>query len=307
MPESLAITCIVHTRDSEATLERALTSVAWVDELIVVDMQSRDRTREIAAKHASRILEAPLARRVDGIRSRFLAEAAHDWILVLDSDEYLADDAQESVRALLREAADEFDAFAIPRFNSIAGQIMRGSGWYPDHQLRLFRKGTVRWSDGTHVAPKLLTGRERRRVLQPPDCLHIHHQNYADLAHFVRKQVAYALDDRYDDDPSRFRFDDYVTRAYQQLAARRDPERDGDLSRALSLLMAWDQVVRGLLHWERLDPRPPLPDSAVLPPATHEPDRERRGLRAWLRHRRRRRKRRGGSARREPPSSSRVS
>jgi glycosyltransferase involved in cell wall biosynthesis len=290
MTEAPRISCIVHTRDSERTLERALASVAWADELLVVDMQSRDRSREIAARYATRLLEAPLVPRVDAIRNRYLEQAAHEWILVLDSDEYLADDAQDNVRGLVREAADEIDAFAIPRFNSIAGQILRGSGWYPDHQLRLFRRGTVQWSDATHVAPRLLTGRGRRRVLEPPGCLHLHHENYADLAHFVRKQLAYAVDDRYDDDPSRFRFEDYLERAYRELAVRRDPERDGDLSRALSLLMAWDAVVRGLLHWDRLRPRPPLPDAVALPPV--ERGRDRSGLRGLLRRLRRRRRRR---------------
>jgi hypothetical protein len=127
-------------------------------------------------------------------------------------------------------------------------------------------------------------------VLEPPGCLHLHHENYADLAHFVRKQLAYAVDDRYDDDPSRFRFEDYLERAYRELAVRRDPERDGDLSRALSLLMAWDAVVRGLLHWDRLRPRPPLPDAVALPPV--ERGRDRSGLRGLLRRLRRRRRRR---------------
>jgi glycosyltransferase involved in cell wall biosynthesis len=278
------ISCIVHTRDSEATLERALESVAWADELLVVDMQSRDRTREIASRYATRVLDAAPVARVDGIRNRYLDHASHTWILVLDSDEYLADDGERNVRALVREAGDEVDAFAIPRFNKIAGQIMRGSGWYPDHQLRLFRNGTVRWPDATHVPPTLLTGRGRRRVLEPPGCLHIHHQNYDDLAHFVRKQLSYALDDHYDDDPSRFRFEEYVARAYDILAARREPDRDGDLSRALSLLLAWDAIVRGLVHWDRLQPRPALPDAVMLPPA--ERRRPRRGLRGWLASRR---------------------
>lgn len=295
--ETQNITCIVHTRDSERTLERALASVAWVEELIVVDMASRDRTREIAAKYASRLLDAPVVPRVDGIRNRYLEEAAHPWILVLDSDERLADDGEQSVRALVREAGAEIDAFAIPRYNRIAGQILRGSGWYPDHQLRLFRKGTVQWTDGTHVAPRLTTGRERRRVLEPPGCLHLHHENYADLSHFARKQLAYAIDDRYDDDPARFRFEDYLERAYRELAARRDPEEDGDLSRALSLLMAWDAVVRGVLHWDSLDPRPPLPDAIALPPAARAHRAWRHDLRDLLRLRRRRRRRERGSPR----------
>jgi len=281
MPPNTPISCIVHTRNSEASVEAALASVAWADELLVIDMASEDRTREIAARYASRILQAPEVPRVDGIRNRYLEEASHEWILVLDSDEHLADDGEQAVRSLVAEAGAEIDAFAVPRFNTIAGQLMRGSGWYPDHQVRLFRKGTVRWRDVHHGGGQVLARRARRRVLEPPGCLHIHHQNYESLAHFIRKQLDYALTDRYDDDPSTFRFEDYVARAYASLEARRDPERDGDLSYALSLLMAWDALVRGLLHWERLEPRPALGEAAVLPPEARP--RRPRGLRGWLR------------------------
>jgi len=284
MSPNTPITCIVHTRNSEATVEAALASVAWADELLVVDMASEDRTREIAAKYGARILEAPETPRVDGIRDRYLAKASHEWILVLDSDERLADDGEEEVRSLVAEAGIDVDAFAIPRFNTIAGQVMRGSGWYPDHQVRLFRKGTVRWHDVHHGRGQVVTGHARRRKLQPPGCLHIHHHNYESLAHFIQKQLDYALTDRYDDAPAAFDFEEYVARAHESLAARRDPERDGDLSYALSLLMAWDAVVRGLLHWERLEPRPPLAAAVALPPATGE-KRPVRSLRRWLRRR----------------------
>jgi hypothetical protein len=270
MNETSRISCLVHTRDSEATLETALASVAWVDELIVIDMASRDRTREIASKYAARILEAPVVARVDGIRNRYLEEAVHDWVFVLDSDESLADDGEENLRRLVLEAGSQIDAYAIPRFNRIAGQLMRGSGWYPDRQIRLFRKGAVQWSDATHVAPSVVTGRERLSVLEPPGCLHIHHQNYEDLSHFLDKQLRYALNDDYDSDPANFHFEDYLARAYDELARRRQPDRDGDLSRALSLAMAWDAVVRGLVHWDRLDPRPALPDAIALPPVVRK-------------------------------------
>jgi glycosyltransferase involved in cell wall biosynthesis len=285
MSTNTPITCIVHTRNSESTVEAALDSVAWADELLVVDMESEDRTREIAAGYATRILEAPVAPRVDGIRNRYLEEARHQWILVLDSDERLADDGEEAVRSLVAEAGTEIDAYAIPRFNTIAGQVMRGSGWYPDAQIRLFRKGTVRWHDVHHRGAEVLTGRARRRRLEPPGCLHIHHRNYESLAHFIRKQVDYALTDRYDDDPSAFRFEAYVSRAHENLAARRDPDHDGDLSHALSLLMAWNELVRGLVHWERLDPRPPLGEAAALPARAEERS-PTRGPRRWLRRRR---------------------
>lgn len=273
---------VVHTRDSAATVEAALRSLAWVDELVVVDMESRDATREIAARYPCRVRTAAVVPRVDAIRNEHLDDLAGDWIFVLDADESLADDAEEEIRALVAEHGERYDAFAIPRFDSIAGQTMRGSGWYPDHQVRLFRKGTVRWRDAVHALPDVVTGRHRLLELVPPDCLHIHHRNYESLRHFVRKQVEYALDDRYDARPGSFEFADYVARAYEALALRAEPEVDGDLSHALALLLAWDQIVRGLVHWDSLQPRPPLGSLAALPIATERVPWWRIRVRRWL-------------------------
>lgn len=259
------ISCIMHTCNSQATLEAALWSVTWVDELIIVDMGSADATLTIARKYTDRIFSTNKVPRVDGIRNDYLEKAENQWVLVLDSDEYLAADARDTIKKLIAEYGAHYDAFAIPRYNYIAGQIMRGSGWYPDHQIRLFRKGTVQWTDGIHISPRIISGHDRLMTLTPPSCLHIHHRNYEDLSHFITKQVTYAVNDHYDTNPETFHFDDYIACAYESLAFRRDPERDGDLSRALALIMAWDAIIRGLIHWDRLQPRPPLNDLVALP------------------------------------------
>lgn len=281
----MEISCIIHTYNSEGTLEKALKSVTWADDLIVVDMESEDNTLSIARQFDARLFSHPRVSMVDGIRNKYLDYAVYDWIFVLDSDEYLAEDVENNVRRLIEKHKDRYDAFAIPRFNLIAGQIMRGSNWYPDHQIRLLRKGTVRWSNTTHMVPEVITGPHRVMSLQPPHCLHIHHDNYRDLRHFVHKQLDYALNDRYDADPSGFDFSDYIARAYEKLALHEDIENDGDLSHALSLIMAWDAVIRGIIHWDSLVPRPPLDYLKALPTAYGKVPRFKIALRKWaLRH-----------------------
>jgi glycosyltransferase involved in cell wall biosynthesis len=279
----VGVTGLVHTRNSANTVERALTSLRWVEELIVVDMASDDGTAEIAERIADRVIQAPVAPRIDGVRTAYLGLASQGWIFVLDSDEYLAVNAAELVAKLIDTLGARFDAFAIPRYNYIAGQIMRGSGWYPDQQIRLFRQGTVRWTDHHHVAPTVVTGKHRLYTLTPPGCLHIHHLNYVDLRHFMKKQLEYALSDSYDPDPRKFDLSAYIRTAHERLAVRVDRERDGDLSHALALLTAWDAVIRGLVHWDRLDPRPPLGYETPLPPSPVRPPRWRTRLERHLR------------------------
>jgi glycosyltransferase involved in cell wall biosynthesis len=258
----------MHTYDSEATLEKALSSVKWVDELIVVDMESCDATLDIAQRFTDRIYSTPRVQRIDGIRNTYIDKAVNPWIVVLDSDEYLANDSEETIKELVAQYGDHYDAFAIPRYNNIAGQVMRGSGWYPDHQVRLFRKGTVIWKDTIHVLPEVRSGEHKVMKLNPPNCLHIHHNNYRDISHFIEKQVSYALNDQYDPNPEAFDFSQYIARAYEQLAKRTDTDNDGNISRALAIIMAWDSMMRGIIHWDRLSERPPLEDACALPVVT---------------------------------------
>lgn len=75
----------------------------------------------------------------------------------------------------------------------------------------------------------------------------------------------YALSDHYDPDPDAFHFAESVREAYQAYALRLDPERDGDLSRALAHIMAWDRVMRGILHWDQLGRSVPFDDAFSLP------------------------------------------
>ena len=274
MVEPMKLSLITHTRNSAQSLGRLLDGVRWVDEIIVVDMGSTDGTRQLAERAGARVLDAPLAPRVDGIRNRFLNEAQHPWILVLDADEYLAHDAEATIRSLLAVCAGRYDAVAIPRFNRIGDHVMQGSGWYPDYQIRLFAKGTVRWPDAIHHPPSVISGEARLLRLQPPHCLHIHHDNYENLAEFIHRQVEYALRDVYPEDPAEFRPDDYAAHAYAEFARRHDRAHDGDLSTALATVMAWDRVIRCILHWDRLSPRPSLKDFFTLPITTSVPDAE---------------------------------
>jgi glycosyltransferase involved in cell wall biosynthesis len=264
--EMLKMTVIIHTRDSETTLPRLLESVHWAEERIVVDMESRDRTCDIARQYGATLFSTPVVPRVDGIRNNFLELGKHEWVFVLDADEYLAADAEQLVRGLLEQHGQSCDAFFIPRYNMIAGQIIRGRSWYPDQQIRLFRKGCVRWSDNTHKLPEVLTGAKRLHTLEPPGCLHIHHENYTSVEQFIERQLKYALNDRYPEEE--FSFERYVAKAYEQFDFRLDEKNDGELSFALATVMAWDRVIRGLIHWERLGRKDSLYRAYSLPVTT---------------------------------------
>lgn len=265
MKHKLPISLIVHTYNSASTIEKLLSSTNFLDDRIIFDMGSNDDTLNLANKYNCNIHNIPKNKQVDAIRNEYLSMARHEWILVLDSDEYLPDDAELFLNEMISISNEDIDAYAIPRFNSICGQVMQGSGWYPDHQKRLFKKGKVKWSSGHHTPPEAEGGRRKTILLTPPDCLHIHHLNYLSLEEFISKQLQYALTDTYDDNTCNYDFKKYIGEGLEVFQARNDEAKDGQISIALSIIMLWDKIIRGLIHWERLGRRNLLSNYFTLP------------------------------------------
>lgn len=252
MSHTPAISVIAHTRNSAETLPRLLETASWCDERIIVDMSSTDGTADLARAVGWRVVTIEPEPFTDALRNRYLREVAGAWTLVMDSDEHLAADAEGSLRGLVDGLDDDVDGVWIPRFNAIAGRVLRGSGWYPDHQLRLFRSGSIEYLAGHHRPPVLRDSTRRTVRLEPPGCIHIHHENYATLVDFVERQIRYAVTDVYDLDPAAFDFSSYLARAGLEFDGRLQPGADGEHSYALAMLMYWNQIIRGLVHWEKL-------------------------------------------------------
>lgn len=264
----IPVSVIVHTRDSADTLGSALESARWSSDVIVVDMMSEDATRDIAGGAGARIIDAPRQAWSDALRNTALAHAREPWTLVLDADERLGDDAHDALRDLLDAHGDTADAFRLARINTIAGHQMRGSGWAPDWQIRLFRSGTAVYAE-EHHRPPTLSGAGRLR--DADDGPIIHHANYSSVADVIVRQARYAASDSYGTDPADFDPGAAMQRAHEQLALRGEPGDDGDLSRALAVIMAWDEVMRTLIHWDSLQPRPALGTLLAMPIAIAEP------------------------------------
>ncbi|MBW3097513.1 glycosyltransferase family 2 protein [Pseudohoeflea coraliihabitans] len=262
------VTLITHTRNSAKTLPRLLGTTGWAARRIIVDMHSNDGTRDIAAAAGCEIIDAPLVDAVDEIRNEFLDMVETEWTLVLDSDEFLPAGAEQAIADLITRYGPSHDAIGLPRYNMLGDGHLHGSLWYPDHQIRLFKTGTLRWQQGHHRRPEAVGGPGRIVKLPPEGSLHIHHAAYRNLEELIGKQLHYALTDHYDTDQDTFDFNEYVSRAYLQYARRFDPHADGELSGALATIMAWDQIMRGLIHWERLGRPSELPAVFTLPIAT---------------------------------------
>jgi glycosyltransferase involved in cell wall biosynthesis len=149
----ISLSVVVNTFNEEASLPACLESVRWADDVVVVDMHSEDRTVEIAAKFGCRIFSFERTGYVEPARNFALAQAKHPWALVLDADERVSAGLASWIAASL--AGTPAAAFRIPRRNFYGSQWLTCCGWFPDEQLRLFRRERVRYSHRIHRAPEV--------------------------------------------------------------------------------------------------------------------------------------------------------
>jgi glycosyltransferase involved in cell wall biosynthesis len=140
----LKLSAIIITKNEAANIAACLASVAFCDERIVVDSGSSDATTALATAAGARVLSHDWAG--FGPQKNFaLAQAQGEWVLSIDADERVPPDLAAEIMA--KVAAPDADAYEIGRLSTFLGRPMRHSGWFPDYVLRLFRRGTARFTD----------------------------------------------------------------------------------------------------------------------------------------------------------------
>jgi (heptosyl)LPS beta-1,4-glucosyltransferase len=142
----LSVTII--TKNEAADVGDALESVAWADEVVVVDAESTDATVAIARRFTSHVTTRPWPGYV-AQKNHAASLATHDWILSLDADERVTPALAQEIRATIAQTPAH-TAFRIPRVTWHLGRWIRSTDWYPDHQVRLYDRRSARWT-GVYV------------------------------------------------------------------------------------------------------------------------------------------------------------
>ncbi len=132
------------TLNEERNLAECLASVAFADEIVVVDGGSQDRTCEIARAAGARVVDAPDWLGFGIQKNRAIDACSGDWVLSIDADERVPQDLRDEIQRTLSNPS--FDTYEMPRSSYYCGRFMRHSGWWPDYVRRLFRRGTARFS-----------------------------------------------------------------------------------------------------------------------------------------------------------------
>lgn len=178
---SISVTII--TKNEAANIRACIESVAWADEIIVVDSGSADGTVEICRELGAQVFVHDWPG-FGAQKNRALDYASMDWVLSLDADERVTPELRAEIETAINSG--RADGYKLPRLSSFCGRFMRHSGWYPDYVLRLFRRGQGRFSDVLVHESVQLQGRAEN--LQQP----LLHYSYRDFNDALSKLNSYS-------------------------------------------------------------------------------------------------------------------
>ncbi len=149
MALSSGITLVINTKNEEHNIRECILSAKpIVDEIVVVDMASTDKTREIAESLGAKVFPVEDYGYVEPARNFALQKPTKKWTLLLDGDERLTKKLHKIILKLVKE--DKYDGFKFPFRNSFFGTWIRHSMWWPDYHIRLFKTGYLDWPKGVH-------------------------------------------------------------------------------------------------------------------------------------------------------------
>ena len=132
------ITAIIPTLNEENNIAKAINSVSFANEILIVDSFSSDKTIEIAQSMGARIIQRDYENCASQ-KNWAIPQAKHEWILLIDADEVVPLKLKNEILDILSKKVDE-SAFWIPRLNYYMGQKVRFSGWQGDAVIRLFKR-----------------------------------------------------------------------------------------------------------------------------------------------------------------------
>ena len=137
------ITVTLRTYNEAKNIRDCLESVKWADEIIVIDSESTDGTVAIAKEYTAKIIVRPWAGHI--ATSQFVTDQATNlWVFSIDADERISQSLRDEILALDLDSITH-DAFDMPRLHRFMRRWIKHSGWYPDRNIRLFRKDRCYW------------------------------------------------------------------------------------------------------------------------------------------------------------------
>ena len=190
------VSAIVIVKNEERHLRGCLEGLTWADQVVVLDSFSQDATVAIAREFTPHVYQRAFTT-LPNQRNAALSYAGGEWIWVMDADERLSPELRDEILDTVHDPGDRA-GFWVPRYNIILGKVMHHAGWYPDRQLRLFRRQQVIYDERYMGHERMLVrdGAGGYRAVAREDTGHLKnhylHYNYETIGQLARKQNFYA-------------------------------------------------------------------------------------------------------------------
>jgi glycosyltransferase involved in cell wall biosynthesis len=185
------ISICLATYNEEKNLDRCLFSVkdfAW--EIVIVDGSSQDKTRQLAKKYGARVFKVKNKPMFHKNKQLALDKAKGDWLLLLDADERLTKGLKKEIKSILSDDLSNVNGFWLARKNIIFKKWIKHTGWWPDYQLRLYKKGKVKFPcKSVHEQPEVKG--ETKKLSQP-----LVHYHYQTISQYLKRLDKYTDNDK---------------------------------------------------------------------------------------------------------------
>lgn len=184
----MTLSIIILTYNEEKHIREAIATSQWADHILVFDSGSTDQTREIATAMGAHVLQNKFLNYAQQ-RNDALNAVDTEWVFFLDADERISPELTQEIQQTLQKP--EHVGYHVPRHNYIFGKLTRHTGWYPDYQMRLLKRGQAHYDPHKQVHEVVKLAQGEPGFLQHP----LIHHNYEDVRQFHQKQQRYTAFD----------------------------------------------------------------------------------------------------------------
>ncbi|MCJ7805574.1 glycosyltransferase family 2 protein [Patescibacteria group bacterium] len=274
------ISVVINTLNEERNLFCLLASIKeFAEDIVVVDMNSDDSTADIAEKAGARVYTHKRTGYVEPARNFAISKALGDWILILDADEVLTKTLAKKLTQIAKNPTADY--YRLPRKNIIFGTWIKHSKWWPDYNIRFFKKGKVSWSEVIHSVPMT---QGRGADLPAKEDYAILHYNYATVDDYLVRMNRYTtiqsqvlIDSGY-----KFIWKDLISKPATEFIGRYlagEGYKDGVHGLSLAFLQAFSELVLYLKIWQA---EKFLPQSVTFPEARRELEKTKKEFDWWM-------------------------
>lgn len=250
MSKKNSLSVVVSAFNSEKELEDCLKSAAFAQEIIVVDNSSTDRTLDVATKYTEKVFVRQNNPMLNVNKNFGFSKATGEWILCLDADERVTPELAQEIKSEIKKSNSGINGYWIPRKNIIFGKWIEHTGWYPDHQMRLFRRGKGKFEE-KHVHEMIKVQGETAYLMN-----NLLHYNYATISQFLGKLNIYIPNEAEQliINGYKFKWQDAISAPAKEFLSRffaREGYKDGFHGLMLSLLMSFYHLLIITTVWEK--------------------------------------------------------